>query len=95
MSFWLRLCLGLLVLAPSLAVAQQTDALDVPGNGHILSGIGTIYGWKCEANGEITIVLDEGDPNEVSIPATYGFPRGDTSAVCGDDGNNGFYSFFN
>ena len=85
----LSLCLGLALLAPALTHAQS--ALDIPGNGDTLSGIGVISGWKCEAKGDITISLDAGDP----IPATYGFPRGDTAPVCSDDGHNGFFSFFN
>ena len=89
MSFLLRLCLGLFFLAPSLAHAES---LDVPSNGDKLSGIGIIHGWKCEAEGDITVRFNDGDP----IPATYGSPRGDTSPACGDDdGNNGFYTFFN
>lgn len=85
----LHLCLGMVLLASSLAHASK---LEIPGNGDTLSGIGVISGWKCEAAGDITIRFNDGDP----IPATYGFPRGDTSATCGDDdGNNGFYSFFN
>ena len=73
----------------SLAYAAS---LDVPSNGDTLSGIGIIHGWKCETEGAITIRFDA----ESSIPATYGFPRGDTSQTCGgDDGNNGFYAFYN
>ena len=89
MSTLLALCLGLVLLVPALTHAQS--ALDIPGNGDTLSGIGVISGWKCQAAGNITISLDAGDP----IPATYGFPRGDTAPVCGDDGHNGFFSFFN
>ena len=91
MSFLLRLCLGLVVLVPSLAHAQLTGVLEIPGNGVTLSGIGVISGWKCEAEGDITIRLNDGDP----IPATYGLPRADTSGVCGNDGNNGFFSYTN
>jgi hypothetical protein len=94
MSFWLRLCLGLFFLAPSLAHAQSS--LDIPSDGDKLSGIGLVSGWKCEAEGEITIVFNDGDPEEDAIPTTYGAPRGDTSAACGDDdGNNGFYALWN
>ena len=85
----LALCLGLVLLPPALTHAQS--ALDIPSNGDTLSGIGVISGWKCEAQGDITISLDAGAP----IPATYGFPRDDTSSECGDDGHNGFFSFFN
>ena len=89
MSALLALCLGLVLLSPALTRAQS--ALDIPGNGNTLSGIGVISGWKCQAAGDITISLDAGDP----IPAAYGFPRGDTASECGDDGHNGFFSFFN
>ena len=85
----LALCLGLVLLSPALTYAQS--ALDIPGNGDTLSGIGVISGWKCQAEGNITISLNAGDP----VPAAYGFPRGDTASVCGDDGYNGFFSFFN
>lgn len=86
---WLRRCLGMVLLAPSLT---QAAVLEIPGDGDKLSGIGVISGWKCEAEGDITIRFNDGD----SIPATYGFPRDDTRTRCGDDdGNNGFYSFFN
>ena len=47
---------------------------------------------SARAEGAITIRFDGGG----SIPATYGFPRGDTSQTCGgNDGNNGFYAFYN
>ena len=91
MSLLSRLWLGLIVLAPSLAHAQLTGVLEIPGNGITLSGIGVISGWKCEAEGDITIRLNDGDP----IPATYGLPRADTSGVCSNDGNNGFFSYTN
>ncbi len=88
MSFLLRL-FGFVVLLPSLAHAAT---LEIPGNGAKLSGVSVISGWKCEANGDITISLNGGDP----FPATYGLPRSDTSMVCGgDDGNNGFFSYWN
>lgn len=86
---WLLRCLGMVLLTPSLT---QAAVLEIPSDGADLSGIGVISGWKCEAEGDITIRFNDRDP----IPATYGFPRGDTRARCGDDdGNNGFYSFFN
>lgn len=60
----LAVCLGLVLLTPTLTHAQS--ALDIPGNGYTLSGtgIGIISGWKCEAQGNITISLDAGDPRE-------------------------------
>ena len=88
MSFWFRLCLGLLVLAPSLT---QAAVLEVPGDEARLSGIGVISGWKCEAEGEITAQVDDEEP----LPMLYGLSREDTKAVCENDGNNGFVTYFN
>lgn len=90
MSFFLRL-LGFMVLVPSLAHAQLTSVLEIPGDGTTVSGIGVISGWKCEVEGDITISLN----GEAPFPAMYGLPRSDTSAVCGNDGNNGFFSYWN
>ena len=89
MSFLDRISILLVVLVPALVHAQS--ALDVPSDGDKLSGIGIIHGWKCEAQGDITIRFNDGG----SIPATYGFPRADTAPVCGDYGNNAFFSYFN
>ncbi len=91
MSFLLRLCLGLMVVVPSLAHAQPTGVLEIPGNGATVSGVGMISGWKCTATGDITIRLNDGAP----IPATYGLARSDTSGGCDNDGNNGFFSYTN
>ena len=86
MFFLLRFCLGFLALIPSLVHAT---ALDIPGAGSNLSGIGVISGWKCEATA-ITVVIDDGAP----IPMLHGSERGDTSGACGDT-NNGFVAIWN
>lgn len=87
MSVLLRLCCSLVVLAPSLVLAAT---LETPGNGDNLSGIGVIRGWKCEAVGDITVVIDGGGP----IPMAYGNDRLDTQGSCGDS-RNGFVSIIN
>ena len=85
----LRLCLGLAVLAPSLAYAA---ALDIPGHGTTLSGIGVISGWKCEADGDLTIRFNGGDP----IPLLYGSERGDVhNAGACPDSDVGFVAVMN
>ena len=86
---YLRMCVAL--VAVCLASVSYAATLEIPGNGAKLSGIGVIAGWKCAAEGDITISLNGEDP----FPATYGLPRSDTSSVCGDDGNNGFFSYWN
>ena len=87
----LRLLLIGIVLVlqiPPLAYAQS--ALDVPGTGDTLSGIGVIHGWKCETHGPLTVRIDGGTP----IPLLYGSERGDTRGVCGDT-LNGFVAIYN
>ena len=64
--------------------------LDVPASNTTLSGIGVIHGWKCNANGELTIRFDGGAP----LPLAYGNDRADTASDCGDT-NNGFVSIMN
>ena len=95
MSFLLRLCLGLFLLAPSLAHAA---VLEIPGDGAQLSGIGVISGWKCEADGDITVRFD--DDEMLTFTMVYGSERGDTEEtadgriICGDK-DNGFLAIFN
>ena len=83
------LCLGLVVLAPSLAHAA---ALDIPGHGTTLSGIGVISGWKCAADGALTIRFNGGDP----LPLLYGSERGDVrrQGAC-PDSDVGFVAVMN
>ena len=85
----LYLCLGFVLLIPSLTHAAT---LDIPGNGTTLSGIGLISGWKCEANGDLTIRFNGGD----SIPLLYGSERGDVRDVgaC-PDADVGFVAVMN
>lgn len=85
----LRLCygIGVVFLVPALAYPA---VLGIPGNGSYLSGIGVISGWKCQANGRITVRFDAGDP----IPLAYPTERPDTAGICGDT-NNGFVAIMN
>ena len=95
MSFLLRFCLGLVLLAPSLA---QAAVLEIPGDGAKLSGIGVISGWKCDADGDITVRFDGDD--ELTVTMVYGSERGDTEEdkdgkiICGDK-DNGFLAIMN
>lgn len=85
----LSLCLGFVLLIPSLTHAAT---LDIPGNDTTLSGIGLISGWKCEAKGDLTIRFNGGDP----IPLLYGSERGDVRDVgaC-PDADVGFVAVMN
>ena len=69
-AFLLYLYLGLMVLVPSLTYAAS---LENPSGGLFYSGIGVISGWKCEANGELTVRFNGGEP----VPLVYGSQRPD------------------
>ena len=79
-----------LLLSPAWALAS---VLESPADGGTVSGIGVISGWKCDAEGDITVRFDGGN----QVPLLYGSERGDTgvSAVCTDDGLNGFVAIWN
>ena len=92
MSFLLRL-FGFVVLVPSLAHAA---ALGIPGNGAKLSGVSVISGWKCEAEGDLTIVFNDDGKH---IPLLYGTERTDVRAngqcLDNDHDNVGFVAIWN
>ena len=89
MSIVLRLFVGLVLLAPSLVLAAT---LETPGNGDTLSGIGVIRGWKCEAVGDVTVVIDGGSP----LSMAYGNERGDVrNAGACSSAHVGFVSIMN
>ena len=73
-----------------MASVAHAATLEIPGPNTTQSGIGVISGWKCRANGRLTIRFDGGN----AVPLVYGNERGDTRGVCGD-ANNGFVSIWN
>ena len=88
--YWLRrLCVCvLMLLTPTLLHAQGN--LENPRNGSFYSGIGVVSGWKCTANGPLTVRFNGGPP----LPLAYGNSREDTRGRCGDS-LNGFVSIYN
>ena len=89
MSFFLRL-FGLVVLLPSLAHAA---ILEIPGDGAKLSGVSVISGWKCEAEGDLTIVFNDDGKH---IPLLYGTRRSDVlNAGACDSADVGFVAIWN
>ena len=105
MSFLLRL-FGCLVLLPSLAHAA-THALETPGNGTKVSGLGVVSGWKCEAEGDLTVSFlnDQGSVvrfpdypgwEDGLIPVAYGASRPDVlkHGSC-DSADVGFVAIWN
>ncbi len=60
------------------AVPGWAATLESPANGAVLSGLGFISGWKCDA-GQITVTINGGG----HIPVAMAQPRGDIRHICG------------
>ena len=73
---------GLSLLLSGSQVSARV--LESPADGALVSGLGFISGWKCNA-GQITVTLDGGRP----IPVATEQPRADTLPACGTI-QNGF-----
>ena len=75
---------GVLASSPTWAAR-----LESPAHQAVVSGIGFIGGWKCDAN-NITVTIDGGEHVSVAM----GQPRADTQPLCGTI-NNGFIQQIN
>ena len=79
-----------LAIAGSVGSASTWAAnLESPAHQAVVSGIGFIGGWKCDAN-NITVTIDGGE----HISVAMGQPRADTQPICGTI-NNGFIQQIN
>ncbi|WP_456375745.1 hypothetical protein [Thiolapillus sp.] len=85
--FYGRSLIFLLLFAATQSI--HADALENPKPDDPMSGIGTIYGWQCEAQ-SIEYQIDDGN----RIPIPYGARRPDTQKTCGD-ADNGYVTQFN
>ena len=89
----IRICIVFALLAPSLVHAAT---LGIPGDGANLSGVGVISGWKCEAEGNLTIVFNDDGKH---IPLLYGTERTDVrmngQCLNTDHDNVGFVAIWN
>ena len=87
----MMVCL-LLVLLASIGFAPWAEAsvIELPGANSTKSGVDIFSGWKCVANGDITVRFDGGTP--IVIP--YGSERNDTISICGD-ADNGYVLLLN
>ena len=83
-------CLSFLTFSLLLPALVHAATLENPGNGSFYSGIGVISGWKCSANGPLTVRFNGGN----AISLAYGNERGDTRGTCGD-ADNGFVAIWN
>ena len=89
----LRFCIVLGFLAPTFAPAA---VLENPSGGNFYSGVGVVSGWKCAADGPLTVRFYDVNMAPVwdPIPLAYLNERPDTAGVCGDT-NNGFVAIWN
>ena len=91
MSLGAVLALVVLAAPPSWAAV-----LGNPGNGRLYSGIGVISGWKCEADGDLTVVFNDDGKH---IPLVYGTERTDVrkngQCLDNDHDNVGFVAIWN
>ena len=89
----IRICIVFALLAPSLVHAAT---LGIPGDGASLSGVGVISGWKCKAEGNLTIVFNDDGKH---IPLLYGTERTDVrmngQCLNTDHDNVGFVAIWN
>ncbi len=85
----LRFCFVFILLTPALAYSA---VLENPAPGSHYSGIGVISGWKCAANGPLTVRFNGGD----SVPLAYGSERPDVreAGAC-PSANVGFVAIWN
>ena len=79
--------LGIATLASCACVTAATAAgtLENPAPGAVMSGIGVISGWTCDAS-RVELEIDGG--SRTLVP--YGVDRADTATACGGKRNTGF-----
>ncbi len=83
---------GLVIASLLVSTAVSKAAvLESPARGAVLSGIGFISGWKCDAS-NITVVIDE---NGEHLSVAMHQERGDLRLVCGGTIRHGFVKQFN
>ena len=85
-----------LVLVVLAAAPSWAAVLGNPSNGRLYSSIGVISGWKCEADGDLTLVFNDDGKH---IPLVYGTERNDVrrNGQCLDNDHDkvGFVAIWN
>ena len=87
-----RVCVGLVGLGVLVAAASWAAVLESPAHGSVVSGIGFIAGWKCDA-GHITVTIDAGRPRAVAMRQERRDPR--AAGQCGGTTDHGFVLWIN
>ena len=83
---------GLAALVVLAAAASWAAVLESPADGSVVSGIGTVSGWKCDA-GRITVTIDGGSHLAVAARQERGDLR--VSGQCGGTTGHGFVRWIN
>ena len=78
------------VLCVLITGTVQAAVIENPAPDSVHSGVFIVSGWKCEADGDITLSFNGGP----DFTAVYGSDRADTFPVC-DDTDNGWVLLFN
>ena len=87
-----RVLIGLVNLVMLVTAAGWAAVLESPADGSVLSGIGFISGWKCDA-GRITVTIDEGSHLAVAMRQERSDSR--TAGQCGGAIHHGFIMWIN
>ena len=78
---------------PEEDLPARNVALEVPGPGSTMSGIGLISGWSC-LGGQLEAEFSDANVVTASLPLSHGTSRADTASICGD-ADNGFSTTMN
>ena len=87
-----RVLICLVGLVVFVAAASWAAVLESPADGSVVSGIGFVSGWKCDA-GDITVKIDEGSRRAVAMrQERNGLPE---TGPCGGTNRHGFIMWIN
>ena len=87
-----RVLAGLVGLVVFAAAASWAAVLESPADGSVVSGIGFVSGWKCDA-GRITVTIDEGSRRAVAMrQERNGLPE---AGQCDATSRHGFIMWIN
>ena len=87
-----RVLVSLVGLVAFVAATSWAAVLESPANDSVVSGIGLISGWKCDA-GHITVTIDEESHRAVAMQQERRDPR--TAGQCGGAAHHGFVMWIN
>ena len=87
-----RVLICLVGLVVFVAAASWAAVLESPADGSVVSGIGFVSGWKCDA-ADITVKIDEGSRRAVAMrQERSGLPE---TGPCGGTNRHGFIRWIN